>query len=1082
MSPVDGRPPLGRILTFYSYKGGTGRSMAVANIAWILASAGRRVLMIDWDLEAPGLHRYFRPFLLDDELTASDGIIDIVERYANEAIRPIDPKVPTPPDWYLPYADFTDDVLSINYDHFAAGGRLDFLPAGRQGEAYALKVSAFNWQNLYDRLGGGGFFEALKRRAREEYDYVLIDSRTGVSDTAGICSVQMPDTLVVCFTYNNQSIKGASGIATWAKHRQERLVQEYRAKAVVAPATTPVVQDSLRPYRIFPIPMRVEPGERDRLMLRQTFARDAFRPLTAHLAADLADYWGYVEVPHNVFYAYEEVLAPFTDNPNDPKSVLATFVRIASYLTDRDVTEYRLTVAPAERQRLLEAFAMVPGAGATVAPIAPVETEEETLVRTADAALASFSDVQRQTVQRIFSRLVRLGREEEGGGVFPIRASLGDFSADEQSAISLLAAQGLVSVTSDARQGQTVSIADPRLTIQWKTLLGWLDRDREFLIWRQQMRSYLADWERSGREDAQLLGGTLLGEALPRIQKRRADLNEAEQEYLNHSVSTMRRIEAARLEAARGDTARIETARAGERFEAPLGADSTRSSTLSRSPASAPPGAPPQTWSPSPPSRATGAMVRASWVPALVAGVLFFAAAGSTLYNRWGKSPQSAVILAAATAATADPLQRALLLLELEPSVEAPSNAKDLAIELATTPLPYAVLHNEAHPITALRFRADSQMFLVGSSDGTVTVWRAGASRTPAVIATRVGAVVSVSAAGPAGRVLVTGQNHLAELWDVDANKLIDRLRLPSDLLAGTVVGGLPVTVQQLSAYPKGGAVTPTVAQSLDLRPDATMEREFKRLATLPPDTKAVAFSASGSSTVAVTGEQIHTWELPSGTPGPSFPVAGPSKSLAVAPNGAYLAVATGEGVVIWSLTAAKNTPANTLKILKSDTASRVLPEPAMAISSDGNVIALTFADGSARLLPATSEILTAPPAPTLGPYTGPTDPAVFRGHKGAIVDLVFSADGSAVATAGADGTIRLWENPIGRTPPTRPSASSSWSELWNRLRRQTNACLTANERIRLLNESESSAQAAAAKCETNALKTLAPPRKASAS
>ena len=34
----------GRIVTFYSYKGGTGRTMTLANIAWILAAAGRRLL------------------------------------------------------------------------------------------------------------------------------------------------------------------------------------------------------------------------------------------------------------------------------------------------------------------------------------------------------------------------------------------------------------------------------------------------------------------------------------------------------------------------------------------------------------------------------------------------------------------------------------------------------------------------------------------------------------------------------------------------------------------------------------------------------------------------------------------------------------------------------------------------------------------------------------------------------------------------------------------------------------------------------------------------------------------------------
>src|SRR6267378_5114739 len=55
----------GKIVTFYSYKGGTGRSMALANVACTLAltsdlSDGKHVLMIDWDLESPGLHKFFQ--------------------------------------------------------------------------------------------------------------------------------------------------------------------------------------------------------------------------------------------------------------------------------------------------------------------------------------------------------------------------------------------------------------------------------------------------------------------------------------------------------------------------------------------------------------------------------------------------------------------------------------------------------------------------------------------------------------------------------------------------------------------------------------------------------------------------------------------------------------------------------------------------------------------------------------------------------------------------------------------------------------------------------------------------------------
>src|SRR5580658_4281470 len=81
----------GTIITFYSFKGGTGRSMTLANVAWLLASAGKRVLAIDWDLEAPGLYRYFRPFLLDPDLSNSDGIIDFVTDYSTEAMQYLEP-------------------------------------------------------------------------------------------------------------------------------------------------------------------------------------------------------------------------------------------------------------------------------------------------------------------------------------------------------------------------------------------------------------------------------------------------------------------------------------------------------------------------------------------------------------------------------------------------------------------------------------------------------------------------------------------------------------------------------------------------------------------------------------------------------------------------------------------------------------------------------------------------------------------------------------------------------------------------------------------------------------------------------
>ena len=54
------------IYTFYSYKGGVGRSKALAEVAHCLARRGLRVLAIDFDLEAPGLEQHLALFRVHD--------------------------------------------------------------------------------------------------------------------------------------------------------------------------------------------------------------------------------------------------------------------------------------------------------------------------------------------------------------------------------------------------------------------------------------------------------------------------------------------------------------------------------------------------------------------------------------------------------------------------------------------------------------------------------------------------------------------------------------------------------------------------------------------------------------------------------------------------------------------------------------------------------------------------------------------------------------------------------------------------------------------------------------------------------
>ena len=102
--------------------------MALANVGLGARPSGHRVLVIDWDLEAPGLHRYFEPFLEDKTLQRSTGVIDFVLDFATAAVSGDGAKDPL---WYEPYSNVLAHALSIEWD-FANGGLIDFVPAGRQ--------------------------------------------------------------------------------------------------------------------------------------------------------------------------------------------------------------------------------------------------------------------------------------------------------------------------------------------------------------------------------------------------------------------------------------------------------------------------------------------------------------------------------------------------------------------------------------------------------------------------------------------------------------------------------------------------------------------------------------------------------------------------------------------------------------------------------------------------------------------------------------------------------------------------------------------------------------------------------------
>ena len=229
----------GEIITFYSYKGGVGRSMALANVACLLGQqqdSNGKVLMIDWDLEAPGLHQFFHGKILSDSKDLPPNQLGLIDFFYE--LRDHLQKNPSLED--------KPEKLFLNLEKYFIRTNqpaLYLLPAGNFSDGlYSSRVNKFDWASFFNNHPS--IISEFARYLRKEFQYILIDSRTGYSDISGICTSIMPEKLVTVFTPNRQSLSGIVGMI----HR----AVEYRKQS-----------DDLRPLKIYPLPSRTDDAESD---------------------------------------------------------------------------------------------------------------------------------------------------------------------------------------------------------------------------------------------------------------------------------------------------------------------------------------------------------------------------------------------------------------------------------------------------------------------------------------------------------------------------------------------------------------------------------------------------------------------------------------------------------------------------------------------------------------------------------------------------------------------------------------------------------------------------------------------------
>jgi len=223
------------IVTFYSFKGGVGRSLALINVAFGLIKRGRNVLVVDMDLEAPGISGFLSR---NDELARAFGkdAIDLVGMAIEHAAQ--NPDATT-------YDSFFAGVDGVEYAVPIAKKKLDHLSIkprlGIQGRLDVIGVRQDEDKSFIDRLAAlelgkktgnqlqlaaNALRAYLKTRRIDApplpgvddilgaenkpvpYDYVLVDSRTGVTDAGGLCIGPLSDRLVVLTGLNDQNVAG----------------------------------------------------------------------------------------------------------------------------------------------------------------------------------------------------------------------------------------------------------------------------------------------------------------------------------------------------------------------------------------------------------------------------------------------------------------------------------------------------------------------------------------------------------------------------------------------------------------------------------------------------------------------------------------------------------------------------------------------------------------------------------------------------------------------------------------------------------------------------------------------------------
>ncbi|MBM7615418.1 P-loop ATPase, Sll1717 family [Alkaliphilus hydrothermalis] len=326
-----------KVITFYSFKGGLGRTTSMVLTALQLVRQGKKVVMVDFDLEAPGLSSVLLP---ENNQFPEYGVVDYL----------IESQIYLNTNYKL---DIDEYVYTIQDRELigSSGGQLYVVPASNlkdeNTEVYLEKMGRLDF-NTPTFMEENNPISMMITQLSDRFkpDYIFLDARTGIHDVGGLTLTQFADLAFLLFYGNDQNMAGMKMVL-------------------------PKVIENKIPFFLINSPVPISEDEADEeidfylenaynLLVETNYYEEGKLP---DLYEENAEHYPYLinYQPQAVLLNTNKKIANLLDDNGKSNVYFKLAEQIASYGNEREISELKIDIKEDNKSKMLEGISQITG-------------------------------------------------------------------------------------------------------------------------------------------------------------------------------------------------------------------------------------------------------------------------------------------------------------------------------------------------------------------------------------------------------------------------------------------------------------------------------------------------------------------------------------------------------------------------------------------------------------------------------------------------------------------------------------------------------------------------------------------------